>query len=331
MDSAKSVKFTIYCHTHIDSGRRYVGLTSQTMEKRWKNHVHAAKYSKGKNQYHFANAIRKYGKDAFTHEVLEVHSSLTEANTREEFWIEHFKTRDPQFGFNISPGGSHIPHPVRNPWDRPEYREKMKAVIPKLTAAGLSPEARAKTVAALKTSEFRQKAAELTRQQFSSPESRLKMSETIKALHQIPEIAEKFASGLRSSNAERASKTHCKHGHEFTPENTHTNKNGWRYCKRCACDRACRKAYEKRTHCAKGHKFEDGNFKLSIDGRRICLLCEATHCKHGHEFTSDTVRFDLRGNRACKICERIRGRQSDARRRAKRRALKNSVEIQPSF
>jgi len=30
-----------------------------------------------------------------------------------------------------------------------------------------------------------------------------------------------------------ASRTHCKHGHEFTPENTWVNKNGWRYCKNC--------------------------------------------------------------------------------------------------
>src|SRR5215468_5119985 len=36
-------------------------------------------------------------------------------------------------------------------------------------------------------------------------------------------------------------KTHCKHGHEFTPENTGTYKRyergGGRYCKQCACDR----------------------------------------------------------------------------------------------
>lgn len=29
-------------------------------------------------------------------------------------------------------------------------------------------------------------------------------------------------------------KTHCKHGHEYTPENTYTRKNGTRYCAECA-------------------------------------------------------------------------------------------------
>lgn len=28
-------------------------------------------------------------------------------------------------------------------------------------------------------------------------------------------------------------KTHCKHGHEFTPENTYVNKNGHRLCRAC--------------------------------------------------------------------------------------------------
>jgi len=289
MDSPESVKFTVYCHIHIESGRRYVGLTSQTMEKRWKNHVHAAKHANGKNRYHFANAIRAYGKDAFSHEVLDVCETLEEANAREEFWVEHFKTRDPEFGFNIAPGGAHAPHPIKNPWDRPEFRDKMAAVLPKLIEAGLSPETRAKTVVTLRTPEFRQKASELTRQQFSDPAARLKMSETVAALHQIPEIAEKFRSGFRKTDARKAARTHCPHGHKFTPENTYFDKHGWRHCRRCLCDRACAKQFAARTHCTKGHEFVEGSFKLSKDGRRICLLCEVTHCKRGHEFSPENT------------------------------------------
>ncbi len=124
MSSIKLVRYTIYCHTHIDSGRRYVGLTSQTVEKRWKNHVHAAKSSNGKNCFHFANAIRKYGKDAFTHEVLEVCTDLDQANLAEEWWVRKLDSRNPLKGFNLKQGGSHTPHPIKNPWDRPEYRAK---------------------------------------------------------------------------------------------------------------------------------------------------------------------------------------------------------------
>ncbi|KKM23993.1 hypothetical protein LCGC14_1609580 [marine sediment metagenome] len=116
--------WTIYCHIHNITGRRYVGLTSQTWQERWKNQVHVAKSSKG-GRWHFPNAIRKYGKDAFSHKVLGVCDTLEEANIAEIRWIEHFDTRNPEKGFNLAKGGKHVPHPIRkNPWNNPKYRAK---------------------------------------------------------------------------------------------------------------------------------------------------------------------------------------------------------------
>lgn len=34
-------------------------------------------------------------------------------------------------------------------------------------------------------------------------------------------------------SAENSLKTHCKHGHEFTPENTYITPKGYRYCREC--------------------------------------------------------------------------------------------------
>lgn len=272
MSSPKPVRFAIYCHTHIESRRRYIGLTKKTMMQRWNQHLAKAK-KMGDKRSHFWAAIRLYGKDAFSHEVLEVCHSLESANAAEQKWIDFYDTRNPERGFNLIPGGAHTPHPVKNPWDRPEYREKMIPVLVKMQTAGLSPEAQAKTVATLQTPEFRQKASELTKRQFADPAARQKMSETVKALHQVPEIAEKFRSGFRKTDAERAAKTHCKHGHQFTPENTKTDANGWRYCRRCAADRAAKKGRERRTHCKHGHEFVEGSFRLSRSGERLCLLC----------------------------------------------------------
>lgn len=49
MDSAnKPVRYTVYCHIHIESGRRYVGLTKLTMMKRWNQHVYNAESKKGR-------------------------------------------------------------------------------------------------------------------------------------------------------------------------------------------------------------------------------------------------------------------------------------------
>ena len=149
-------KWTIYCHTHVASGRRYIGLTKMGVMKRWNRHVYSANRGLGKGFSHFANAIRKYGKNAFSHEVLEVCDSLESANAAEERWIKHFDTRDPDKGFNLLPGGSHAPHPVKNPWDRPEYRERASvasrrkwedpefraAVIAGVTAAWTDPDHR---------------------------------------------------------------------------------------------------------------------------------------------------------------------------------------------
>lgn len=120
--------WTIYCHIHTDSGRRYVGLTRLTMMRRWNSHVHSSNSSKGGKRMvtsHFANAIRKYGKDAFEHKVLETCDTLEAANAAEQRWIEELGTRDPEKGFNLAKGGAHIPHPKKNPWDRPEYRARM--------------------------------------------------------------------------------------------------------------------------------------------------------------------------------------------------------------
>jgi hypothetical protein len=122
--------WTVYCHMHTESGRRYIGLTSRTMERRWAQHIIQARSSKG-GRWHFPNAIRKYGPEAFSHEVLEICSSLEEANRAEERWIGYFDSRNPEKGFNLAKGGAHTPHSIKNPWDRSEYRVKQIAAVKK--------------------------------------------------------------------------------------------------------------------------------------------------------------------------------------------------------
>ena len=78
----KPLKWTIYCHIHIESGRKYIGLTKHSMAKRWNRHAYDAIKFRYLNNY-FHNAIRKYGKDAFEHKILRVCYSLEEANAAE--------------------------------------------------------------------------------------------------------------------------------------------------------------------------------------------------------------------------------------------------------
>lgn len=98
-----SARFTIYCHTNCVNGKRYVGQTVYSMEKRWGDHVANAKGIKIGSPV-FTRAIRKHGADAFDHMVLEVVSTQEEADLAETRWIEQLVCRVPS-GYNLKSGG----------------------------------------------------------------------------------------------------------------------------------------------------------------------------------------------------------------------------------
>lgn len=78
-------------------------------------------------------------------------------------------------------------------------------------------------------------------------------------------------------------KTHCKHGHEFTPENTYIRKdrNGNRECITC-------------------HRIATGYCGGMLNS-------EKTHCINGHEFTEENTYIYSKSNyRACKACSKNR-------------------------
>jgi group I intron endonuclease len=98
-----TTRFTFYCHTNRVNGKQYVGQTAWTMEERWKSHVTSAKLHQGCRV--FGAAIRKYGPDAFDHEILEVVvCTQQEADLIETEWIKRKGSRVP-FGYNLTAGG----------------------------------------------------------------------------------------------------------------------------------------------------------------------------------------------------------------------------------
>ena len=52
---------------------------------------------------------------------------------------------------------------------------------------------------------------------------------------------EGLALGGLASGAKKQALTHCKNGHEFNLENTHTTKEGWRRCRKCAANKEQRR------------------------------------------------------------------------------------------
>lgn len=72
------------------------------------------------------------------------------------------------------------------------------------------------------------------------------------------------------------SQTHCKYGHEFTPENTHINGHtGGRVCKTCGAWTTLTGVHpSKRNHCAHDHEYTLENTRINKNGHRHCRTCE---------------------------------------------------------
>ena len=91
-------KFIVYCHTLYD-GRKYIGITCQNASRRWRN-------GDGYNHNpYFSNAIKKYGWDSFTHEILFQDLPEEDAKRIERELIVKYKTQDRKYGFNMTGGG----------------------------------------------------------------------------------------------------------------------------------------------------------------------------------------------------------------------------------
>ena len=103
--------------------------------------------------------------------------------------------------------------------------------------------------------------------------------------------------------------THCKRGHEFTPENTFHMNSGSRLCREC--DRARGREKSKRKRAAtRTERIANGTFG-KWRNPKACHNALKTHCPGGHAYDALNTRL-YKGSRVCITCERAR----DARRRA---------------
>jgi predicted GIY-YIG superfamily endonuclease len=90
--------YIVYKHTNRKNGKVYIGITCQTPERRWqKGAGYAGTY--------FGNAIKKYGWDAFEHEVLEEGLEEEKACERERMLIVQYHSNNHKYGYNLSGGG----------------------------------------------------------------------------------------------------------------------------------------------------------------------------------------------------------------------------------
>lgn len=112
----------VYKTTNLINGKSYVGQDSKE-DLRY--------FGSG---FLIKRAVRKYGKENFSKEVVAWCDTLDKLNFLEQFYVNFFKTRNPD-GYNLTDGGGGLLHPseetkqllresVRLSWKDPEIRKK---------------------------------------------------------------------------------------------------------------------------------------------------------------------------------------------------------------
>lgn len=98
----KDTDYKVYIHKNKLNGKIYVGITSQSVNQRWRN---------GTNYYgneYFNRSIKKYGWDNFEHLVLFDGLTKEEAENKEIELIRHYDSTNRDKGYNIENGGNTI-------------------------------------------------------------------------------------------------------------------------------------------------------------------------------------------------------------------------------
>jgi len=117
------------------SGKKYIGMTKTSIEKRWYAHVRLARIDSGRHP--LRDAIRKYGGDAFTLRCLAEYDNVPDAATAEHLAIWMEGTLDRARGYNLSEGFDYdavagaagLRKKLEDPVWRADYLAKLSAGI----------------------------------------------------------------------------------------------------------------------------------------------------------------------------------------------------------
>ena len=118
--SQETKTYVVYVHQNKENLKVYVGFSGE-LEKRWRGQQTKAldEDFDGYDQP-FYRAIRKYGWDGFTHDVIEEFDNKQDALDAEMLWIAFFRANrnkyGKEYGYNLTDGGEGtFGHP---PWNK---------------------------------------------------------------------------------------------------------------------------------------------------------------------------------------------------------------------
>lgn len=132
MEMPKEVTGCIYRCTHIDTGRCYIGQSTE-YEQRKKHHLMLSRLNPHydrRNKFH--NCIRKYGEDAFNWDILYTVTAKNIDSLRDGLdWLESYEidSHDSRKnGLNITVGGRSLPY-GSNRNAKPIYQCKLDGTL----------------------------------------------------------------------------------------------------------------------------------------------------------------------------------------------------------
>lgn len=91
----------IYLIINNINGHKYIGKTTQSIKKRWQEHLNDSKKEDCETRPLY-RAIRKYGAENFSIEEVE-RCDVTTLSEREQYWIQYYNTYED--GYNATLGG----------------------------------------------------------------------------------------------------------------------------------------------------------------------------------------------------------------------------------
>ena len=87
----------------------YIGLTTGTLKHRWNRHIQD--YKDLSNTKPLYRAMRKYGIENFSMEIIDETDDIEKLGKLERFYIKKYESQNPKKGYNLTAGGE------RNQWD----------------------------------------------------------------------------------------------------------------------------------------------------------------------------------------------------------------------
>lgn len=198
----------IYKYTNKYNRKCYIGK-SKDIEARYKSHLKCVK--NGINT-HFYNALRKYGIDSFDFQIL-IECPKENLDYWEKFYIRYYCSNNPDWGYNMTPGGDGISF-----WDE-ESRKRQSEIHKGKPRAG--------TVEDWKWSEeSKEKQSKRVKEYFSKKDNRDKLSKNkIELYNKNPEIKDKIANSVSKlwQNEEYRNNYKLKMQKHFNDPNYHGN------------------------------------------------------------------------------------------------------------